>query len=45
MAIVRQTVEKNGGRVELRSEAGSGTIFKIALPAHESGHDPVEVVA
>ena len=30
--VVKQLVEKNGGKVEVRSEVGKGTIFSIILP-------------
>ena len=33
MAIVKRIVENSGGRVELQSEAGRGTLFKIFLKA------------
>lgn len=39
LAIVRQTLEKNRGRVELQSNEGQGTTFKMILPAQEH---PVE---
>ena len=33
LAIVQQTMEKNRGRVELHSEPGQGTTFKVIMPA------------
>lgn len=32
LALVRQLVELHGGRVELRSEVGIGSVFRIVLP-------------
>ncbi len=32
LAILRQTLEQNGGRVELQSAAGQGATFRIFLP-------------
>jgi two-component system NtrC family sensor kinase len=31
--VVKQLVEKNGGRVQVRSKPGSGTAFDILLPS------------
>jgi signal transduction histidine kinase len=33
LAITRWTVEANGGRVDLESEEGSGSTFRVVLPA------------
>lgn len=33
LAIARWAVEANGGRIELESEVGKGSIFRIVLPA------------
>jgi len=33
LALTRRIVERHGGRIELTSEAGKGTIVKICLPA------------
>jgi signal transduction histidine kinase len=33
LAIVRQTVDRHGGTVAVRSEPGTGTTFSISLPA------------
>ena len=35
LAIVRQTLEKNQGRVELESRKGQGTTFRVILPGIE----------
>ncbi len=32
LAVVSQTVNDNGGRIELESDEGQGTVFKIFLP-------------
>ena len=34
--VVKQLVEKNGGKVEARSEVGRGTIFAVVLPCSTS---------
>jgi heavy metal sensor kinase len=36
LAIARQAVRKNGGRIEVESEPGQGSIFRIILPAEKS---------
>jgi heavy metal sensor kinase len=33
LAIARSTIEANGGRIEVESEVGHGTIFRVLLPA------------
>ncbi len=33
LAIVRRTIEELGGKVEVESELGRGTVFRITLPA------------
>jgi heavy metal sensor kinase len=33
LAITRWTVEANGGRIELESEEGHGSLFRVVLPA------------
>jgi heavy metal sensor kinase len=33
LAITRWTVEANGGRIELESEEGRGSLFRVVLPA------------
>ncbi len=33
LVVVKNLTEANGGRVEVRSEAGKGTVFTITLPA------------
>jgi len=35
LAIARWAVEVNGGRIELESEEGSGSTFRIVLPVHQ----------
>ena len=37
LATVREIVENHGGRVEVASAVGRGTIFTVRLRAHESG--------
>jgi signal transduction histidine kinase len=32
LAIARWAVEANGGRIELESEEGKGSLFRIVLP-------------
>lgn len=32
LAIARSTIEANGGRIEVESEVGRGTIFRVVLP-------------
>ena len=32
LAIARWAVEANGGRIELESEEGRGTVFRVVLP-------------
>lgn len=34
LTIVRQIVERLGGQVRVRSKAGAGTVFTVALPVH-----------
>ena len=36
LAIVRRAVEAHGGRIEIESEAGKGTAFRIRIPATRS---------
>ena len=45
LAIVRELVDAHGGAIEVESELGSGTTFRVSLPAvrapdrpHRSGH-------
>lgn len=39
LAIARSAIEANGGRIELESEEGSGSLFRIVLPApRRAGH-------
>ena len=40
LAIVRQLVEAHGGRVSVRSEAGTGTTFVLTLPYEQPPTDP-----
>lgn len=35
LSISRQTVEQYGGRIEVESEVGRGTVFRIVLPAFQ----------
>jgi signal transduction histidine kinase len=35
LAIVRATAEAHGGHVEVKSEEGTGSIFRLVLPASE----------
>jgi signal transduction histidine kinase len=35
LAIVRQTVQRHGGAVSVRSEPGAGTTFSLSLPASD----------
>jgi signal transduction histidine kinase len=35
LAIVQQLVQIHGGRIDVESELGEGTVFTIALPAAE----------
>lgn len=37
LAIVRRIVERYGGRVELESEVGAGSLFRVLLPTDGSG--------
>ena len=45
LAIVQQTLEKNGGWVDVGSVPGRGTTFRIALPAYHKASQLAEVVA
>lgn len=42
LAIVRELVRALGGRVEVASEVGRGTTFRVWLPAPAPGGDPSE---
>jgi PAS domain S-box-containing protein len=42
LAMVYGAVQQNDGRIEVHSEAGHGTCFKIYLPRAEGGAAPVE---
>lgn len=33
LAIARSTIEANGGRIEVESEVGRGTVFRVVLPS------------
>ncbi len=37
LMIVQRIVRDHGGRIELESRVGHGTMFRICLPAHERG--------
>jgi heavy metal sensor kinase len=37
LAIARWAIEANGGRIELESEEGKGSLFRIVLPTEEKG--------
>ena len=41
LAIARWAVEANGGRIELESETGKGSLFRIVLPKKENQRLPV----
>jgi signal transduction histidine kinase/CheY-like chemotaxis protein len=45
LCLSQQIVERHGGRIEARSEAGKGTEFRINLPATERTPAAVEVTA
>ena len=32
--IIKRIIETNGGRIDLESEAGQGTVFKIYFPGN-----------
>ncbi len=34
LAIARSAVEANGGRIQVESEEGRGSIFRVLLPSH-----------
>jgi signal transduction histidine kinase len=38
LAITREIVERHGGTLEIESEVGSGSTFRISLPRTPSGH-------
>ncbi len=38
--IVKEAVDKIGGKIEIESELGKGTIFNIVLPNHSSEQSP-----
>jgi len=41
LAIVHRIVESHGGTIEVKSRAGSGAVFKIALPLARQGKSPL----
>jgi two-component system sensor histidine kinase BaeS len=46
LAVVRELVRAHHGEVELRSEAGTGTVARVALPAAVAPlHDPLAALA
>jgi len=42
LAVVRDTVERHGGRIELGGEVGKGTCFRVWLPVSAKENDLVE---
>jgi signal transduction histidine kinase len=36
LAIAQQAVQRNGGRIEVESEPGQGSVFRIILPTRLS---------
>jgi CheY-like chemotaxis protein len=42
LSISRQTVTDHGGRIEIESELGKGTVFRVILPLLLGGLPPVE---
>jgi len=37
LAVVRKVVDRHGGSVEVETEAGRGTVFKLTLPMAQPG--------
>ncbi|TBR16786.1 HAMP domain-containing protein [bacterium] len=40
LAVVKKVVDRHGGRVEVATEVGRGTMFSLFLPLHEPGKAP-----
>ena len=40
LAICKKVVDRHGGRVEVATEVGKGTMFSLFLPLHEPGKAP-----
>ena len=45
LAIVKHVAELHGGRVEVESELGQGSVFTATLPAHPAPEQPVTSLA
>jgi signal transduction histidine kinase len=39
LAIVRKIVDAHNGRIDVDTEAGNGTRFRVILPVDPGGHD------
>jgi signal transduction histidine kinase len=39
LSITKRIIEEHGGRIEVESEAGKGTIFRIYIPMKEGAHE------
>ena len=42
LSLSNSIVQKHGGRIELRSELGKGTVFRVVLPMQGVGKEDVE---